>query len=344
MGWFWADSEDTPRVPASASERVSQAPSSCPVKRDGSSQGSSWSWFGKSRPEESKVPAADAVGGSGCPVKRKDDSSGWGSIFGGSKQNDAAQPVQQQQENKQSGCPVIRKEKKSWLGFGSKQEDEPKAEPEKLNPLTNMPELSAQKAPGQKIDLPTQRTKSSIPRGKAETEGVWEYPSPQQMLNAMLRKGGEVPEDAVESMVDVHNFLNEGAWQEILKWENKYTEQSHVEPRLLRFTGRPDEMTPKAMWVQLMAKIFPETYGVAPPFDRHDWTVLRGKSDGEWEEVRYVIDYYSGPEEADGTPSFYLDVRPALDSPTSVWDRIYTASKPTWDQAMGRGPGPQGSQ
>ena len=33
------------------------------------------------------------------------------------------------------------------------------------------------------------------------------------------------------------------------------------------------------------------------------------------EEVRYIIDYYSSPDDPDtDEPSFYLDVRPALDS------------------------------
>ena len=45
-------------------------------------------------------------------------------------------------------------------------------------------------------------------------------------------KGDGVPEDAVESMVEVHNFLNEGAWQQILTWEDQYTQQTKVEPRL----------------------------------------------------------------------------------------------------------------
>ena len=83
-----------------------------------------------------------------------------------------------------------------------------------------MPELAASRQPGQKMDLPIDRTISSIPKSPDSNE-FWEYPSPQQMYNAMVRKGkisstGEVAEDAVESMVQVHNFLNEGCWQEVL--------------------------------------------------------------------------------------------------------------------------------
>lgn len=44
------------------------------------------------------------------------------------------------------------------------------------------------------------------------------------MYNAMLRKGyDKTPEDAVEVMVAVHNFLNEGAWQEIEGWERRFS-------------------------------------------------------------------------------------------------------------------------
>jgi len=51
----------------------------------------------------------------------------------------------------------------------------------------------------------------------------WEYPSPQQFHNALVRKGWETPEEHVETMVEIHNFLNEEAWKEVLKWEKKWT-------------------------------------------------------------------------------------------------------------------------
>lgn len=69
--------------------------------------------------------------------------------------------------------------------------------------------------------LPTSREMSTIPMN--EQGEVWQYPSPQQMLNAMSRKGydGTNPED-VPAMVAVHNWLNEGSWEEILRWEKQY--------------------------------------------------------------------------------------------------------------------------
>jgi cytochrome c heme-lyase len=51
------------------------------------------------------------------------------------------------------------------------------------------------------------------------------------MLNAMTRKGYETsnPED-VPAMVAVHNWINEGSWTEILKWEKKYFPYSPPTP------------------------------------------------------------------------------------------------------------------
>lgn len=248
-------------------------------------------------------------------------------------------------------CPVKTKDTSNswfnnWFSGGGGNNSDSNKESDVLNPLNNMPDLSSNKIPGQRIHLPTQRTQSSIPRGE-ETEGVWEYPSPQQMYNAMVRKSGgssdDIPEDAVESMVDVHNFLNEGAWEEILKWEQPYTGKSKKHPRLLKFTGRPDDMSPRAQGLQWLGKIYPSKYGTPPPFDRHDWTVLRAdeNDDSKWKQVRYVIDYYAGPDDNEGMPTFMLDVRPALDSISAATDRFHKLTEGTWDKAMGRQPPPQ---
>lgn len=56
------------------------------------------------------------------------------------------------------------------------------------------------------------------------------------------------------------------------------------------------------------------------PFDRHDWIVDRcGK------EVRYVIDYYDGGEVDKDYQFTILDVRPAFDSISAMWDRMKVA-------------------
>lgn len=87
-----------------------------------------------------------------------------------------------------------------------------------INPLNQMPTLSQAPAAHQEAALPTDRETSTIPR---DDGARWEYPSPQQFYNALVRKGWETPEEHVETMVQIHNFLNEQAWLEILKWEKK---------------------------------------------------------------------------------------------------------------------------
>lgn len=126
-------------------------------------------------------------------------------------------------------------------------------------------------------------------------------------------------------MVDViriHNNMNEKTWGKVMQWEQ--LRPSHGEgkdPKLLRFLGRPHDLSPKA--------VFKTWLGWPAPFDRHDWYVDRGGK-----EVRYVIDYYHDEAGAgkDKTPqskndltsvkSILLDVRPALDSMGAVVDRF----------------------
>jgi cytochrome c heme-lyase len=224
----------------------------------------------------------------------------------------------------------------------------------RFNPLNNMfAELDNSRAEIQTQDLPLSRESSTIPKADGT---LWEYPSPQQMYNAMLRKGyTDTPVDAVESMVSVHNFLNEGAWAEIMGWERRFskgiaegykickqgeeranytlgtaenpfdtttwTDAAMPPPKLLRFTGRPTEPTPKSQILQWASWAMPEKFGTPPPFDRHDWFVERCNDKG-CKEVRYVIDYYEGAPEPTGEPVFFLDVRPAVDGPTSAAERM----------------------
>jgi cytochrome c heme-lyase len=195
-----------------------------------------------------------------------------------------------------------------------------------INQLNMMPRLSQQQISAQQgVPLPTEREISSIPKASShEGAAKWEYPSAQQLYNAMVRKGFEQSGEHVESMLSVHNFLNEGAWHEILTWERR--RDPAAEPFLRRFTGRPATPTPKAwMVVNLM--------GGTPPFDRHDWYVAR--QDGT--EARYVIDYYEGPDEEGSAGVYFLDIRPALDSPGAAFQRIARWTSETWTKAKGEG-------
>ena len=190
-----------------------------------------------------------------------------------------------------------------------------------LNELNNMPAVAAQaRAPGQEADLSTERVTSSIPM--AANDSKWTYPSPQMFWNSLVRKGkvGAAQEDDMDTVVAVHNSMNEATWLKILEWEAARGEDTKA-LKLARFTGRPDEFSPKSRLKQAC--------GHPPPFDRHDWIVVR--PDGS--EARYVIDYYSdeAATKRDETPrdmsdvaavkSILLDVRPALDSLDALYDR-----------------------
>ncbi|CAL9729061.1 holocytochrome-c synthase [Monosporozyma unispora] len=238
----------------------------------------------------------------------------WTSTANTTDRDEVASPRHDAEYNNDiSMCPVMHN-----------SSDDKEAHAQGLNPLNYLPrDLSpTKKQPGQKLDLTTNKTVSTIPRGS--NEGKWEYPSAQQMYNAMLRKGKINQEetlqgDTVEAMVQIHNFLNESCWFEILRWEKPYTDVTHTEPKLLKFMGKPGILTPRARITHYLSYIFPSKFQRELPFDRHDWIVLRGNKDTK---VRYVLDFYGGPDDSNGMPTFSVDVRPALDNLTNVKDRF----------------------
>ncbi|CAO0797044.1 unnamed protein product [Mucor circinelloides] len=245
----------------------------------------------------------------GCPMHNKEDSVAEGPSC----------PMPKKQTSQEDGpsCPMPKKAepKPTTIPPGCPMH---KADGDELNKLNMMPNLAQTPQSDQTIELPTERVISSIPKSKGD-DSKWEYPSPQQFYNALRRKGWETPEEEIETMVDIHNFLNEEAWQEVLKWESKYKCDCAEDPYLSKFQGRPQEPTPKARWHAL--------FGAPKPFDRHDWYISRcGQS------RRYVIDYYEAPEEVPGVPVFHLDVRPALDDTESVMVRFKEAAKVKWNQ------------
>ena len=66
-------------------------------------------------------------------------------------------------------------------------------------------------------------------------------------------------------------------------------------------------------------------FSYSAPFDRHDWIVDRCGM-----RMRYVIDFYTGRNSSSG-PSFYLDVRPALDN----WEGVKMRVQYFWQRWMG---------
>ena len=150
--------------------------------------------------------------------------------------------------------------------------------------------------------------------GHDRDTGNWIYPSQQMFFEAMKRKGHDPTAADMQTIVPIHNAVNERAWAHIQTWEEQYT-RTCGGPKLISFSGDSKKLTPRAWWKGLV--------GYEKPFDRHDWVVDRcGKS------VEYVIDFYSG--KAGGGmglgPSFYLDVRPKLNSWQGVRTRVAAAS------------------
>lgn len=106
------------------------------------------------------------------------------------------------------------------------------------------------------------------------------------------------------------------------------------DPKLLSFSGRPRHYSPKARLLNLL--------GYSLPFDRHDWIVDRCGTPVRCvvcviafpqhpcnTNSRYVIDFYNASP-VDSVVAMHLDVRPALDSPGALWDRVRMQAAWIW--------------
>ena len=157
--------------------------------------------------------------------------------------------------------------------------------------------------------LSTERESSSIPKSKPTNE-FWLYPSQKMFFNALQKKGMPTETKEVEMLVSIHNFLNEGVWNEIKRWETLLQTNATC-LSLKKFVGRPTEPTLKSRFLSWL-RISPR------PFDRHDWYVDRCGT-----EVKYVIDYYKSKGQSDEEAVFYVDVRPHLNSFSALKHRFF---------------------
>jgi len=249
--------------------------------------------------EESKISASEEPP-SECPINNAKD-------FNPQHPNGLPLP-----KMLQGGCP--RDEQGGGNGRGGA------ADADVVDPGNREVRHSQARAPGQAKPLSTRRLVSSIPKGdetphhQKETNRKWVYPSEQMYYNAMKRKGWDPREEDMPAVVAIHNFVNEEGWRRVCKWEAMH---SNHEPRLIRFQGDATKLSPRARLNGLL--------GYSLPFDRHDWVVGRPGPQGAEQEVRYVLDYYSGAP-VEGKPvSMHMDVRPALDSLTALLDRFKVA-------------------
>jgi cytochrome c heme-lyase len=230
-----------------------------------------------------------------------------------------------------SACPVDHKTRAAWLSKNSSSPTSP-APPSPLHPQTT----TAQSTPLAKNRRPLSQDReiSSIPRALSSSQtshsipsnaestttsdtksGNWIYPSERQFFDAMRRKNYSPSASDMPAIIPIHNAVNERAWSQILDWERRSGVDSTPcgGPKLHSFKGLGGgetvdwwAVTPRARWNGLL--------GYQRPFDRHDWVVERcGGS-----KVEYVIDFYEGKADREsvrgGKMSFYLDVRPKLNS------------------------------
>ncbi len=312
--------------PAATSSSNDRSTTSARRNDDGAAAGgggSSSSQYNSSNKPPLNHPPIGSGGGE-CPMK-KDGGGYLGGFFGGNKKKQLAEenvtndggdsPSDAESNGGGGGCPV--------KGKGGKVQYNVYSQP--IDPSNNMPSVANQlPAPQQSQPLDTNRVKSNIPKGNSDE--TWTYPSPQMFYNSLARKNklGDTKESDIESVVAIHNNMNEKTWAKVVEWEEVLNPDSSGGPKLLKFLGRPSDLSPKAKIKSLL-------FGHPLPFDRHDWTVVR--PDGT--EVRYVIDYYfdetraSETEESampnlhdrDAVKSVLVDVRPAADSASTIFGR-----------------------
>ncbi|GAW83622.1 cytochrome c heme lyase [Plasmodium gonderi] len=181
---------------------------------------------------------------------------------------------------------------------------------EVINERNMMPEipnyaLNKDHEKGSEYSLNKKRDVSSIPKNSKE---YWMYPSPQQFYNSLIRKNKDIDKNYIDAVVTVHNEVNEESWKHILKYEYLHRNKCN-EVTLQRFFGKFDDLSVKAKFRSIFSKL-------GKPFDRHDWYVNRCGT-----EVKYILDYYND-ESMNDDKNIYIDVRPALNSFSNIWDRV----------------------
>lgn len=192
--------------------------------------------------------------------------------------------------------------------------------PRRINELNMMPtdleEVRRDEANGSVGDgiiLSNEREESSIPRhNENKKEDKWQYPSQRMFYNALQRKGKGVDKEGIEGMLMIHNAINEKVWEELCELEEKLNpSRKACIPSLVRFQGKPSQLSPTAFFYSKILKGH-------PPFDRHDWIIDRcGQG-----RRRYVIDYYGGSANDSDPATFSVHIRPAIDNFSSLWERL----------------------
>jgi cytochrome c heme-lyase len=111
--------------------------------------------------------------------------------------------------------------------------------------------------------LSKERETSSIPRHSppSASEPNWVYPSPDQFYRSLInkRKDTSVNPETVNTIIPIHNAVNERVWEEILKWEGVDRGQGDRESggrKLIDFKGKSKELSPRARWRSWIGWVF----------------------------------------------------------------------------------------
>lgn len=215
-------------------------------------------------------------------------------------------PSEPQTAPDEQKCPVDHLARAKWLSSVSVASATPEAIEVDKTKGCDSKTLTAEPSYSSNVALPTEREISSIPR--TNTAANWVYPSQKQFFEAMKRKNWNPDANDMQTVVPIHNHVNELAWRHIMFWEKANLDAAQQKCggiSLTSFKGDAKKLTPRA-WFRLAV------LGQEKPFDRHDWTVDRCGV-----EVPYVIDFYSS-----GENGVTVDVRPKLNSWEGVKLRV----------------------
>ncbi|KAI8805721.1 cytochrome c/c1 heme lyase-domain-containing protein [Cladochytrium replicatum] len=147
-------------------------------------------------------------------------------------------------------------------------------------------------------------------------------PKPTQEEIAVRQREAEIA-----MVLRLQQMVKNECWRKILAWEGMTDSSKCGGPKVIKYE-KVTKYTPKARVNHLLL-------GHKLPFDRQDWTIDRcGKT------VRYIVDFYPGEKPKDDWQlqnadthglSMYMDVRPAVEGPGSIWHRI----KMWWNTGSG---------
>jgi cytochrome c heme-lyase len=151
----------------------------------------------------------------------------------------------------QESCPVDPASRAVWLKQAGKPESPPTASSLLSSEGCDSSTIDQTPSPNRRPRLPIpgfqtkaalahDREVSTIPRtaagtiapgssplanneqesGKDEQTGNWIYPSEQMFFSAMRRKNYDPRVEDMQSIIPIHNAVNERAWKEIKDWES----------------------------------------------------------------------------------------------------------------------------